>query len=211
VDDVGSGALVSLKGQGLPGDEPLIAESIRAGADLVTASGDKLIGGPQMGLVIGKADAVARVRAHPLYRAVRCDKLTLIAMEATLRLFLHPERLRGTHPTFAALTADPTALRAQAEALLPRARAAAPDWNIDVVEAKDAVGAGSLPTVELPGFALRIVAPPIEAGELAKRLRGGSTPVFSTVSDAAVHLHVRTILADDVGALLAAMAAVAGR
>ncbi len=189
----------------------MIAESIRAGADLVTASGDKLIGGPQMGLVIGKADAVARVRAHPLYRAVRCDKLSLIAMEATLRLFLHPERLADSHPTFAALTADPAALRAKAEALLPRARAAAPGWTVDVVEAKDAVGAGSLPTVELPGFALRLVAPAIEAGELAKRLRGGSTPVFSTVSDAAVHLHVRTILDDDVEALLAALGAVAGR
>ena len=211
VDDVGSGALVSLKGQGLPGDEPLIADSIRAGADLVTASGDKLIGGPQMGLVIGKADAVARVRAHPLYRAVRCDKLTLIAMEATLRLFLHPERLRDTHPTFAALTADPASLRARAEALLPRVRAAAPRWTVDVVEAKDAVGAGSLPTVELPGYAIRVTAPGIEAGELGKRLRGGAMPIFSTVSDGAVHLHVRTILADEVEALLAAISAVTVR
>ena len=211
VDDVGSGALVSLKGQGLPGDEPLIAQSIRVGADLVTASGDKLIGGPQMGLVIGKADAVARVRAHPLYRAVRCDKLSLVAMEATLRLFLHPDSLRDTHPTFAALTAAPTALKARAEALLPRVRAAAPAWKIDVVEAKDAVGAGSLPTVELPGYAIRITAPGVESGELAKRLRVGSPPIFSTVSDGAVHLHVRTILADEIDALLRAIAVVAAR
>lgn len=211
VDDVGSGALVSLAGQGLPGDEPLIADSIRAGADLVTASGDKLIGGPQMGLVIGKADAVARVRAHPLYRAVRCDKLSLIAMEATLKLFLHPEKLPGTHPTYAALTAAPAALRARADALLPRVRAAAPSFTVDVVTASDAVGAGSLPTVELPGYAVRLVAPAIEAGELARRLRAGDTPVFTTVSDGAVHLHVRTILPEDDDALLRALADVAGR
>jgi len=211
VDDVGSGALVSLAGQGLPGDEPLIADSIRAGADLVTASGDKLIGGPQMGLVIGKADAVARVRAHPLYRAVRCDKLSLIAMEATLRLFLHPDQLPGTHPTFAALTAAPATLFARAQALLPRVRAAAPTFAAEVVEARDAVGAGSLPTVELPGYAVRLVAPQIEAGELARRLRAGATPVFTTVSDGAVHLHVRTILPEDDDALLRALADVAGR
>src|SRR5262245_11611878 len=92
-DDLGSGALVSLSDQGLPLDEPLIKTSLSAGADVVTASGDKLIGGPQMGFVLGKAESVARVRAHALYRAVRCDKLDLIAMEATLRLFLHPDRL----------------------------------------------------------------------------------------------------------------------
>ncbi len=204
-DDLGSGALVSLTEQGLALDEPLVRSSVAAGADLVTASGDKLIGGPQMGLVLGTAEAVARVRAHPLYRAVRCDKLGLIAMEATLRLFLHPERLRETHPTFAALTATPAALRARAEALLPRVRAAVPTWAVEVVEVADAVGAGSLPTVELPGFALRLSAPGVEAGALSKRLRLSSTPVFTTVSDGFVHVHVRTLLPDDDAALLSAL------
>ncbi len=209
-DDLGSGALVSLAGQGLAGDEPLVSASLAAGADLVTASGDKLIGGPQMGLILGKADAVARVRAHPLYRAVRCDKLKLVAMEATLRLFLHPERLRETHPTFAALTATPERLRARAEALLPKARAAAPGLAIELVEASDAVGAGSLPTVELPGVALRVTSRTMEAGQLARRLRAGATPVFATVKDAAVLLHVRTLQPDEDAALCAALAEAAG-
>ena len=208
-DDLGSGALVSLSGQGLPLDEPLVRTSLGAGADLVTASGDKLIGGPQMGLVLGRADAVARVRAHPLYRAVRCDKLTLVAMEATLRLFLHPERLAQTHPTYAALTAKPEALRARAEALAPRVRAVAPGWRVEVVPCADAVGAGSLPTVELAGFALRVEAPGVEGGLLARKLRASSPPVFSTVEDGAVHLHVRTVLADEDERLLRAVQAVA--
>lgn len=206
-DDLGSGALVSLRERGLALDEPLVASSLAAGADLVTASGDKLIGGPQMGLVLGTAEAVARVRAHPLYRAVRCDKLKLIAMEATLRLFLDPERLAATHPTWAALTATPAALRPRAEALAARARAAAPAAAVDVVEVADAVGAGSLPTVELPGLALRVTRPGTEAGALAARLRAGPTPVFSTVAEGAVRLHVRTVLPDDEAPLLAALAA----
>ncbi|MHC5010980.1 MAG: L-seryl-tRNA(Sec) selenium transferase, partial [Planctomycetota bacterium] len=93
VDDLGSGALVSLSEHGVPGEEPLIRLSLDAGAELATASGDKLIGGPQMGIVVGTREAVARVRAHPLYRAIRCDKLTLIAMEAVLRLFLDEHKL----------------------------------------------------------------------------------------------------------------------
>jgi L-seryl-tRNA(Ser) seleniumtransferase len=210
-DDLGSGALVSLTEQGLALDEPLVRSSLAAGADLVTASGDKLIGGPQMGLVLGSAEAVARVRAHPLYRAVRCDKLKLIAMEATLRLFLHPERLAATHPTYAALTVKAPALRARAEALSPRVRAVVPTWSVEVVEVADAVGAGSLPTVELPGVALRLAAPGIEAGALAARLRVAPTPVFTTVADGYVHLHVRTLLPDDDAALLAALSAAAAQ
>jgi L-seryl-tRNA(Ser) seleniumtransferase len=223
-DDLGSGALVSLAAQGVavagaagsgtaaPGleDEPLVSASLAAGADLVTASGDKLIGGPQMGLVLGKGDAVARVRAHPLYRAVRCDKLTLVAMEATLRLFLHPERLAATHPTWAALTATREACRARARALSERLGRAAPSWRFEVVDVADAVGAGSLPTVDLPGAAVRATAPGIEAGLLAKRLRAHGTPVFTTVADGAVLFHARTMLPGEDEVVAAAVAGIAG-
>src|SRR5262245_13717317 len=209
-DDLGSGALVSLAGQGLSQDEPLVSASLAAGTDLVTASGDKLIGGPQMGIVLGKADAVARVRAHPLYRAMRCDKLRLVAMEATLRLFLHPDRLGQTHPTYAALTATPDALRARASALRGRIAATAPSWTVAVADVKDAVGAGPLPTVGMPGPAARIAAPGSEAGALAQRLRAAKTPVFSTVADGAVFLHLRTVLAGEDDLVVAAVAEVAG-
>jgi L-seryl-tRNA(Ser) seleniumtransferase len=203
-DDLGSGALVPLDAQGLPAEEPLVGHSVAAGADLVTASGDKLIGGPQMGLVLGRADAVARVRGHPLYRAVRCDKLVLLAMEATLRLFLHPERLGATHPTWAALTARREDLLARAAALAVRVSSAGLPLRAEAVEAPDAVGAGSLPTVELPGAAVRVV-PEGEAGAFARRLRAHETPVFSTVAEGAVLLHVRTMLPGDEETLLEAL------
>jgi L-seryl-tRNA(Ser) seleniumtransferase len=177
VDDLGSGALLSLKAQGLPGEEPLIRESLGAGADLVTASGDKLIGGPQMGLMLGSRECVAMARAHPLYRALRADKLRLVALEATLRLFLHPETLEASHPTVAMLSATRATLLARATTLGQRlaglAAVKAGRVVIRVEDAGDAVGAGSLPTVELPGVALRLTCSAVEAGELARRLRAG--------------------------------------
>ena len=212
VDDLGSGALVSLAAQGLPGDEPLIAESIAAGVDLITASGDKLIGGPQMGMLLGSRASVARVRAHPYFRAVRCDKLSLIAMEATLRLFLDPERLHSGHPTTAMLTAAPDTLLDRAQALardVQRAVTAdAEAWTIDVVDVEDAVGAGSLPTVGLPGVAVRISHAEASASSLARALRTGTPPVFGTVHHDALHLHVRTLRPGDDVAVAAAVAEV---
>ncbi len=201
VDDLGSGALVSLDQQGLPGEEPLISKSVDAGVDLITASGDKLIGGPQMGILVGSRECVARVRAHPLFRAVRCGKLTLIAMEATLRLFLHADRLGETHPTYRMLTAEQDGLLQGAEALAERLRSTKPVQSgavtLAVEKAGDAVGAGSLPTVELPGAAVTLAAKDIEAGELATRLRAHRPPVFTTVHDHLVHVHVRTLQPGD--------------
>lgn len=215
VDDLGSGALVSVDAHGLAEEEPLLSASIAAGVDLITASGDKLIGGPQMGIMVGTRECVARVRAHPLFRAVRCDKLTLIAMEAVLRLFLDPDSLPETHPTFAMLTADRAAVRKQADRLAERLRATAAVTSgaveLDVKDAGDAVGAGSLPTVELPGAAVTLTAADLEAGELARRLRAHSMPVFTTVHDQVVHLHARTVQPDEPDEIAAALdAAIAG-
>ena len=211
VDDLGSGALVALGQQGIPGEEPLISSSIAAGVDLITASGDKLVGGPQMGIMVGSRECVARVRAHPLFRAVRCDKLTLIAMEATLRLFLFPERLTETHPTFAMLTAPLEGLMARATALAERLRstAAAKQGALEVaVEAAgDAVGAGSLPTVELAGSAVTLRAKGLEAGAFAKRLRACRPPLFTTVHDHVVHVHVRTLQSGEEENVVAAVEA----
>ena len=210
VDDLGSGALVSLAAQGLPGDEPLVRESVEAGCDLVTASGDKLIGGPQMGIIVGTREIVARVRAHPLYRALRCDKLGLIAMEATLRLFLDEEKLGDVHPTVAGLTADPADLRRRADALLARLSTLEPVASgavaLSVDDVDDTVGAGSLPTVKLPGWAVWLRPRDVEAGELARRLRAATVPVFTTVRDQAVQVHVRTLQPGDDATSSAALA-----
>jgi L-seryl-tRNA(Ser) seleniumtransferase len=208
-DDLGSGALLSLAAQGLPGDEPLIRESLAAGADLVTASGDKLIGGPQMGLMVGSRECVAMCRAHPLYRALRADKLRLVALEATLRLFLHPDTLAERHPTVAMLSAGRVHLEERATALAARLMDSAPVHAgrvaVQVEPCADAVGAGSLPTVELPGVAVRLTSAEVEAGELARRLRAGPVPVFTTVADGGVRLHVRTLLPGDEDDVLAAL------
>ncbi|MDJ0521665.1 MAG: L-seryl-tRNA(Sec) selenium transferase [Planctomycetota bacterium] len=209
VDDLGSGALVSLDRQGLPDEEPLISSSIDAGVDLITASGDKLIGGPQMGILVGSRECVARVRAHQLYRAVRCGKLSLIAMEATLRLFLHPDKLDETHPTYRMLTGRQDEMLTRAEALRERLASTAPvrDGAITVAAEKagDAVGAGSLPTAVLPGAAVTLAAKDIEAGELARRLRAHRPPVFTTVHDHLVHVHVRTLQPGDDDVVVAAV------
>lgn len=211
MDDLGSGALVSTKLQGLPEEEPLIAGSVAAGADLITASGDKLIGGPQMGIMVGTRECVARVRAHPLYRAVRCGKLGLIAMEATLRLFMNTDTLGETHPTYRMLTAKQPELLERAEALATRLRASAPaaDGALDVRvdEVGDAVGAGSMPTVELPGAAVSLAASAMEAGELARRMRAHRPPVFSLVHDGRVFVHVRTLQPGDDDDVVAAVEA----
>ncbi len=201
VDDLGSGALVSLSAHGVPGDEPLIRKSVEAGADLITASGDKLIGGPQMGILLGSRECVARVRAHPLFRAMRCDKLTLVAMEATLRLFLNPEQLHETHPTFAMLTRTRDDLLPQAKALAGQLGALdevkARGVSVEAMPGRDAVGAGSLPTVGLDGAVVALHASDIEGGALAGRLRAAETPVFTTVHEGRVLLHVRTLLPGD--------------
>ncbi|MHC5012695.1 MAG: hypothetical protein ACYTG6_17405, partial [Planctomycetota bacterium] len=122
-------------------------------------------------------------------------------MEAVLRLFLDEHKLDATHTTYALLTAQPPALRGWAEELKARIGALDPVRSgalaVDIVEVSDAVGAGSLPTVELPGVALRLQAAGVEAGELAKRLRAADVPVFTTVQDRGVHVHVRTLLPGD--------------
>jgi L-seryl-tRNA(Ser) seleniumtransferase len=166
-----------------------------------------------MGIVVGTRESVARVRAHPFYRAIRCDKLTLIAMEATLRLFLDADRLPESHPTIGALTRSPDALAERARAFAERLGALAPvrrgEIEIRAEPADDTVGAGSLPTVKLPGHAVVLAARDVEAGELARRLRAHVVPVFTTVRDQSVRLHVRTLLPGDEedveAALLAAL------
>ena len=204
IDDLGSGALVSLRAHGVPGDEPLVTASVEAGADLITASGDKLIGGPQMGIIVGTRASVARCRAHPLFRATRCDKLTLIAMEATLRTFLHPDQLAETHPTFRMLTAELPALQEQASGLA-ELLGAVDGLTVETAPADDAVGAGSLPTVKLPGAAVRLRVEGTEAGATADRMRRRARPVFTTVHDGWVYVHVRTLQPGEEEEVLAAV------
>ncbi|OPZ23098.1 MAG: L-seryl-tRNA(Sec) selenium transferase [candidate division BRC1 bacterium ADurb.BinA364] len=192
-DDLGCGALIDTAQFGLP-HEPTVQESLAAGADIVFFSGDKLIGGPQAGIVAGKASLIARIKKHPLARMMRVCKLTDMALERTLRLFLAPGTLLRENPTLAMLAARPEALRARAEAILERIGEGAAPLAAQAVECVSAVGGGSLPDVELPSWALALAAPGWTAGELLEALRDNEPPVIGRIAAARVVLDMRTLL-----------------
>jgi L-seryl-tRNA(Ser) seleniumtransferase len=188
IDDVGSGVLadelVTLA------EEPAVRRSVAAGAALVCFSGDKLLGGPQAGILAGRADAVAAARRHPLARALRLDKLGLAALEATLRLYLDPERARREIPVLAMLTADEGSLRVRAERL-----AAALESSATVVESVAKVGGGALPLLELPG---PVVALDGDAEALAARLRAADPPVAGRNERDRLLLDPRTLTDEEI-------------
>ena len=174
LDDLGSGALVEIP------DEPTAREALARGADLVCFSGDKLLGGPQAGVVVGSAELVERLRRHPLHRALRIDKLGLAALEGTLLLYLEPERALREVPVLRMLHEQPSAVRARAERL-----AAAVGGEVEETVAR--VGGGALPLAELPSFACAVEE------SLARPLRTGGPPVVGIVRDGRLLLDCRTL------------------
>jgi L-seryl-tRNA(Ser) seleniumtransferase len=209
-DDLGAGALVDLRTLGFP-EEPVITDSIRAGADILTCSADKLIGGPQGGFVLGRADLVAKVRKHPLFRCVRVGKLDLIAAEATLRLFLDPETLTRRHPTLRMMTLPYEELANRAARLRDRLREVVREGvELDLVDGSSRVGSGSLPIHDLPTRLVSLRDPTTDPGELSRRLRLLPQPVVARVFREAVTLDPRTLQDGDEERLVAAIRAVAG-
>jgi L-seryl-tRNA(Ser) seleniumtransferase len=202
LDDIGSGALLDFARLGLRGGPDLRA-SVAAGADLVLFSGDKLLGGPQAGVLVGRAEAVERAKRHPLARALRIDKLSLAALEALLRVY-RDGRLDAV-PVLRMLTASESALEARAERLaaaIPGAR---------VVRASAKVGGGALPLLELEGPVCAVDPGELGADELARRLRAGEPPVIGRTREGWLLLDPRTLTdgeADE--AARAASAALAG-
>jgi len=194
IDDVGSGNLA----EDLPAlaDEPPVRRSVAAGAALVCFSGDKLLGGPQAGVLVGRAEAVAAARAHPLARALRLDKLSLAALEATLALYRDPERARREVPVLAMLTADEPQLRARADRLAQDAG--------EVEEGSAKVGGGALPLLELPGPVVAVDGPP---DALAARLRLGDPPLVGRIERGRLLLDPRTLADDEVEPAAAALRA----
>jgi L-seryl-tRNA(Ser) seleniumtransferase len=192
VHDLGSGCLINLEKYG-SFEEPGVQRSLAAGADLVCFSGDKLLGGPQSGLILGRRDPVHRCRNHPLYRALRCDRLTYLALEATLRVYLEGEEaVRRKIPAVRRLLAEPADLKKRAQKLTRRL-AAVPGLTTEVIPGSSQAGSGSLPTQELPTFVVRLTAPGISAETMATRLRHGNPPLLARVRDDTLMLDVRTI------------------
>jgi L-seryl-tRNA(Ser) seleniumtransferase len=198
IDDVGSGVLAD--DVALLAEEPSVRRSVAAGAALVCFSGDKLLGGPQAGILAGRAEAVAAARAHPLARALRLDKLSLAALEATLRLHLDPERARREVPVLAMLTVSEVELSARAQRL-----AAVIGDGAAVVAAVAKVGGGALPLLELPGPVVTLADADPDA--LAARLRANDPPVAGRIEGGRLLLDPRTLAADELDAVAAAVRA----
>ncbi|HEY0818735.1 MAG TPA: L-seryl-tRNA(Sec) selenium transferase, partial [Rhizobacter sp.] len=198
--DLGSGSLVDLAQYGLP-REPTPQEMLAAGCDVVTFSGDKLLGGPQAGLIVGRKDAVARIRKFPMKRALRMSKLPLAALEATLLLYLRPERLAHDLPTLRLLTRPADAIRALAHELQPSvASAVAPHFGVEVVTLQGQIGSGSLPVERLPSAGLAL-APTgsrkkglgTALDRLALALRSLPVPVIGRIADDRLLLDLRCL------------------
>jgi L-seryl-tRNA(Ser) seleniumtransferase len=196
VDDLGSGALFASSSL-LLGDEPTARESLEAGADLVCFSGDKLLGGPQAGIIVGRAELVERLRRHPLQRALRADKLTLAALEATLALYLDPELAAREVPVLRMLAEPLEKVRARAQRLASLVGG-------DVEPTVGRVGGGALPLTELPSFACAVEE------ELASRLRDAEPPVIGVVRDGRCLLDCRTLCDEELDDVAAAVAAARG-
>jgi len=190
LEDLGSGAMIELGSVGVSG-EPNVWDSLRAGVDVVTYSGDKLLGGPQAGLISGQNETVARIRANPLFRALRVDKLTYAALEATLLAYVRQDHNAIPAVRMMRLTAEEIGRRAQA--LADELRAKAPKLEVEVIEGASVIGGGAAPGATLPTVLLAITCEGLSADELAARLRGHQPPIVARVEQGRVLLDLRTV------------------
>ncbi len=210
MEDQGSGVLIDLRRWGLP-YEPTVSESVAAGAHVVTCSGDKLLGGPQAGIIAGKADVIARLKKHPLARAMRLDKMTLAALETTLRLYLDPDRAVERIPTLRMLTATKTEIAARASRLANEiARRCEGAYLAGTTEDVSRAGGGALPMADIPTVCVALAPQHMSANELEHRLRTGEPHIIARIVDDRVLLDPRTLTAADEADVIEALTRLAG-
>jgi L-seryl-tRNA(Ser) seleniumtransferase len=191
MDDMGSGAFVDLAPYGVT-DEPRVQSSVKAGADVITFSGDKLLGGPQAGLIVGKKETVSRIRKHPLFRALRVDKLTLTALEATLKLYQDHERLFRELPTLRMISMSLDECEKRALTLAAKLKGI-PGLSLEVLDDSSEFGGGSVPTQQIPTKVVGLKHSGLSLETLSGRLRTGTPCVFCRVQRERALLDVRTL------------------
>ncbi len=192
-EDAGSGALLDLSEYGIDG-EPVIRVSIEAGADVVSFSGDKLLGGPQAGLLVGRSDIIERMRSHPLYRALRADKLRIAALEATLEAYAREVSDREV-PAHRSIALSATEIRGRADGLINRLyeNRMAPALSLETIEGESAAGGGSGPTSRLPTVLISVTHSQMTANQIEAALRLSEPPVIARIVDDRVLLDLRTV------------------
>jgi L-seryl-tRNA(Ser) seleniumtransferase len=197
MEDLGSGTFIDFSRYGLL-KEPTVQESVASGADLVTFSGDKLLGGPQAGILVGRREMIEAIRKNPINRALRIDKLTLAALEGTLRLYRDEAQAMLAIPTLRMLTESEDSLQTRAEDLL-RCLQALDDsrLQIEIVRRSSKAGGGSLPLLELPSRCLKVQIDGLSANRLELKLRSHEPPIIGRIEDDTFLMDVRTLQADE--------------
>ncbi|TWI71663.1 L-seryl-tRNA(Sec) selenium transferase [Desulfobotulus alkaliphilus] len=193
MDDLGSGTFVDFSPFGLS-KEPTVQESLKAGADIVTFSGDKLLGGPQAGIIVGRKEWIEKIRSNPLTRALRIDKLTLAALEGTLRLYRDPEKAMASIPTLRMLTMDESLCTEKATTLHKKLMALGlQGFDMEVLPSTARAGGGSLPTQDLPSRCISIKSRDVSAASMERQFRNFQPPIIGRVESDAFLMDVRTL------------------
>jgi L-seryl-tRNA(Ser) seleniumtransferase len=200
MEDLGSGALFDLRSVGVTG-EPGVVDSIAAGVDVVTYSGDKLLGGPQAGILSGKKDAIARIRSNPLFRALRVDKLTYAALEATLLAYVRQDH--NSIPALRMMRMTKEEIAARAEQLVKKLQNAR--VKLELVDGESVVGGGAAPGATLPTRLISISVDGLATEELAARLRAIDPPLIARIEEGRVLLDLRTVFPSQESTLLAGL------
>lgn len=205
--DLGSGCLVDLKQYGLH-DEPAVREIVAKGVDLTTFSGDKLLGGPQGGVIVGKKEYIERLQKNPMTRAMRIDKLTLAGFEATLMEYVDEEKAMKNIPTLRMLLQKPEEIRARANRIARKIRSRIGGLQIKVIQDVSRAGGGALPEVDLPTYAVAVTSNVLSVNEFEERLRKGTPPIITRIKEDSLIFDARTIRERDFDGILQGIEAV---
>lgn len=203
-NDLGSGLLIDLQPLGLP-REPLVSEVVAAGYDVVSFSGDKLLGGPQAGILVGTKQYIDQLKRHPLLRALRVDKMTLAGLEATLQAYLKPEQAMKDIPLLQMLGQSEEKLARKAQMLADDIRALDKGYQVNIIEGQSQVGGGAFPEARLATHLVEISHPDYSESTLEQKLRQAEFPIIARTSDGKVQFDVRTLLEADSGKICQAL------